>query len=70
MKAVASAHAPCCCVLGVGYEAEFDFRNFEFPCTALDRDSVSAFLVLPSDSVVQRLRRICHEHIFNFLVAC
>lgn len=61
VKAVASAHAPCCCVLGIGYEAEFDFCDFEFPCTALDGHSVSIFLVLPSYAVVQRLSGIWHE---------
>ncbi|KAG1828278.1 hypothetical protein EV424DRAFT_1344981 [Suillus variegatus] len=45
---LASAHTPCCCILGVRYEAELDFCHFEF----------STFLVLPSDIIIQRLSRV------------
>jgi len=36
VEAVASSYAPCGGVLGVGYEAIFDFGDFDFPYTALD----------------------------------
>lgn len=57
------AHVPAAarCVLRVWCEAKFYSCEFEFICTALDRDGVSTFLILPSGTVIQTLRVIWHE---------
>jgi hypothetical protein len=81
MKAVASAHAPCCCVLGVGYKANLNSAassscgkvkpiyeiNRGLVRTCVPRWTGIVYLLSWSYHQITSLRRICHEHIFNFL---